>query len=182
MAGEPCCDRPAPADPISEAGTAAVPAAAGEDGPPRKTSLVDHTILVGYGRVGSLVGKSLSGAALPFLVIEDSEKPLAELRAEGIEAISGNGAAADIFAAANAAAARRLVLAIPDAFEAGQIIQRARSANARIEIIARAHSDAEVEHLTGLGADTVIMGEREIARGIIDQVLASAAAPESARS
>ena len=41
----------------------------------------------------------------------------------------------------------------------------------RIDIIARAHSDAEVEHLTGLGANTVIMGEREIARGIVEEVL-----------
>ena len=56
-------------------------------------------------------------------------RPLAKLRSEGIETISGNGANADIFAAANAAAARRLILAIPNAFEAGQIIQRAESAN-----------------------------------------------------
>ena len=50
-----------------------------------------------------------------------------------------------------------------------------RAAGARrqpgIDIIARAHSDAEVEHLTGLGANTVIMGEREIARGIVEEVL-----------
>jgi CPA2 family monovalent cation:H+ antiporter-2 len=40
--------------------------------------------------------------------------------------------------------------------------------NPAIQIVARAHSDAEVEHLTRLGADTVIMGEREIARAIIE--------------
>ena len=40
-----------------------------------------------------------------------------------------------------------------------------------IRIIARAHSDAEVEHLGGLGADTIIMGEREIARGIVEEVV-----------
>jgi len=42
---------------------------------------------------------------------------------------------------------------------------------ADIDIVARAHSDAEVEHLQGLGATTVIMGEREIARGIVEAVL-----------
>ena len=47
---------------------------------------------------------------------------------------------------------------------------RARAANPEIDIIARAHSDAEVEHLSGLGANTVIMGEREIARGIVEEV------------
>ncbi|TIN32738.1 MAG: hypothetical protein E5Y32_32935, partial [Mesorhizobium sp.] len=45
---------------------------------------------------------------------------------------------------------------------------------------ARAHSDAEVEHLKGLGADTVIMGEREIARGIVEEVLAASKAPSAA--
>ena len=49
---------------------------------------------------------------------------------------------------------------------------RARAANPVIDVIARAHSDAEVEHLKGLGADTVIMGEREIARGIVEVVTA----------
>ena len=39
-----------------------------------------------------------------------------------------------------------------------------------ILIVARAHSDAEVEHLQGLGADVVIMGEREIARGMIEEL------------
>ena len=142
-------------------------------GLPAKTSLRDHTILVGYGRVGSLVGKALEQADLPFLVIEDADKPLAVLRSEGIETISGNGANADVFAAANVAAARRLIVAIPNAFEAGQVIQRAKAANPAVAVIARAHSDAEVEHLTGLGADTVIMGEREIARGIIEIVVSA---------
>ena len=32
------------------------------------------------------------------------------------------------------------------------------------------HSDAEVDHLKGLGADVVIMGEREIARGMIEEL------------
>ena len=88
-------------------------------GMPAKTSLSGHTILVGYGRVGSLVGKALKQAGLPFLVIEDADMPLAMLRSEGIETISGNGANADVFAAANVAAARRLIVAIPNAFEAG---------------------------------------------------------------
>ena len=144
-------------------------------GMPATTSLSGHTILVGYGRVGSLVGKALKQAGLPFLVIEDADMPLAMLRLEGIETISGNGANADVFAAANVAAARRLIVAIPNAFEAGQVIQRAKAANPDVTIIARAHSDAEVEHLTGLGADTVIMGEREIARGIIEKVVAEQA-------
>jgi hypothetical protein len=41
--------------------------------------------------------------------------------ASGIEAIHGNGAAPEVIAAANLGGARLLLVAIPDAFEAGQI-------------------------------------------------------------
>ncbi|BCM21728.1 YbaL family putative K(+) efflux transporter [Mesorhizobium sp. J8] len=161
-----------PIGPATEPGqVASVQAApAKEDGPPPRTALAGHSILIGYGRVGSLVGAALKEAALPFLVIEDADKTLAKLRDDGVETVAGNAANADVFAAANPEGAKRLILAIPNAFEAGQVVLRARAANPAINVIARAHSDAEVEHLKGLGADTVIMGEREIARGIVEVV------------
>ncbi|RUU28153.1 MAG: Kef family K(+) transporter [Mesorhizobium sp.] len=165
-------DEAKPIGPATEPGQlASVAAPVKEDGPPPRTALTGHSILVGYGRVGSLVGASLKEAALPFLVIEDADKTLAKLRDDGIETVSGNAANSEVFAAANPEGAKRLILAIPNAFEAGQIVLRARAANPKINVIARAHSDAEVEHLKGLGADTVIMGEREIARGIVEVVL-----------
>lgn len=161
-----------PVGPATQPGqVASVAAAAKENGPPPRTTLSGHTILIGYGRVGSLVGAALKQASLPFLVIEDADKTLARLRDDGVEIVSGNAASAGVFAAANPQGAKRLILAIPNAFEAGQIVLRARAANPGINVIARAHSDAEVEHLKGLGADTVIMGEREIARGIVQEVL-----------
>jgi CPA2 family monovalent cation:H+ antiporter-2 len=160
-----------PVGPATQPGqVASVTAMAKEDGPPH-TALSGHTILIGYGRVGSLVGAALREASLPFLVIEDADKTLARLREDGVEIVSGNAANAGVFAAANPRGAKRLILAIPNAFEAGQIVLRARAANPGLNVIARAHSDAEVEHLKGLGADTVIMGEREIARGIVEEVL-----------
>ncbi|WP_063695339.1 YbaL family putative K(+) efflux transporter [Bradyrhizobium embrapense] len=134
------------------------------------TDLRDHTILVGYGRVGSLVGDALHRRNAPFLAIEASDDTVAKLRQRGIEALMGNAARASVLRATNPAAARSLVIAIPEAFEAGQIVEQARAANAEIRIIARAHSDAEVDHLKGLGADIVIMGEREIARGMIEEL------------
>lgn len=136
------------------------------------TEKTGHTILVGYGRVGTLVGEALLGTGLPYLVIEDSEKTVFALRDKGIETIAGNAAKADLLRSANLAEAQRVIIAIPNAFEAGQIVQQAKAANPIVEVIARAHSDAEVQYLTDLGANSVIMGEREIARAIIERVIA----------
>ncbi|MBR0893427.1 Kef family K(+) transporter [Bradyrhizobium tropiciagri] len=134
------------------------------------TDLQDHTILVGYGRVGSIVGDALHQRNAPFLAVEASDDMVAKLKQRGIEALMGNAVRASVLRATNPAGARSLVVAIPEAFEAGQIVEQARAANPAIQIIARAHSDAEVDHLKGLGADIVIMGEREIARGMIEEL------------
>ncbi|MET4207989.1 YbaL family putative K(+) efflux transporter [Bradyrhizobium sp. LA2.1] len=145
-------------------------AAAAVPEPIRTTDLTDHTIVIGYGRVGALVGDALKQRQLPFLVAEVGESALAKLKQGGIETIMGNAAQPEILGATNPSRARHLVIAIPEAFEAGQIVQQARAANPDIRIIARAHADAEVDHLKGLGADVVIMGEREIARGMIEEL------------
>ena len=134
------------------------------------THLTGHTILVGYGRVGNLIGNDLKQKKLPFLVIEASDSTASKLTENGIEALVGNAAKPEILKAAGLPKSQNVVVAIPEAFEAGQIVQQARAANANIRIIARAHSDAEVKHLQVLGADTVIMGEREIARGMIEEL------------
>ncbi len=149
---------------------------------PRQTQLTDHVVLVGYGRVGGLVGESLKASSQPFLVIEDADLIVARLQAEGIETIVGNAAGADILKAANLGQARQLLVAIPNAFEAGQVVQQARAANPELQIVARAHSDAEVDHLTSLGANIVIMGEREIALAMIEEWKRRNAAPPDTSS
>ena len=63
----------------------------------------------------------------------------------------------DVLAAANLGAARMLFVAIPEAFEAGQIVQQARRANPDLPIVARAHFDAEVDHLLSHGASLVTL-------------------------
>jgi len=105
-----------------------------------KTSLKGHIVLVGFGRVGSRVGDELEREKLPFLVIEDRAELVETLRTRGIETIRGNAAAPEVIAAANPAEARSLLIAIPDGYEAGQIVEQGRAANPAIEIIARAHS------------------------------------------
>src|SRR5260221_540269 len=134
------------------------------------TSLSGHAVLVGYGRVGRLGREMLQAQGQPLLVIEERQEVVDRLRARGIEAISGNAGQPGLLEAANIAAARWLISAIPNPFENGNLVEHGRVANPGLEIIARAHSDAEVDYLKQYGADFIIVGEREIARGMAEHI------------
>ena len=134
------------------------------------TRLRNHVVLVGHGRVGSVISAALREDKIPYLVIETDEDAAADLRQQSIETITGNSADPEVIRAANLAAARCLLVAIPEAFEGGQTVLQARRANPLLRIIARAHSDEEVDYLKKNGASIVIMGELEIARAMIEDV------------
>jgi CPA2 family monovalent cation:H+ antiporter-2 len=134
------------------------------------TSLTDHVVLVGHGRVGSFISAELIGTHAPLFVIEDNTDTVQDLNRQGIEAISGNAADPELLPAANLKAARFLIVAIPDAFEGGQVVQQARTINPTLPIIARAHSEEEIEHLIKHGANFVVMGEHEIAKAMLETV------------
>jgi CPA2 family monovalent cation:H+ antiporter-2 len=136
----------------------------------RPATLTNHVVLVGHGRVGSAISDVLAEKKVPFFVIEENDDAVAALKERGMHALSGNAADPEVIKAANLGAARCLFVAIPDAFEGGQVVQQARDINPALTIIARAHSDAEIEHLKKHGATLVIMGEHEIAKAMVSQL------------
>jgi CPA2 family monovalent cation:H+ antiporter-2 len=128
----------------------------------------NHTVLVGYGRVGKIVGNALIEKSEPLVIIDDRDDAVAKLRARGIDAVAANAVTG--LASANIKAARTLIVAIPDCFEAGQIVEQARKANPTLTIIAGALSDAEELYLKDYGATTVVQGSRETADAILTEL------------
>jgi CPA2 family monovalent cation:H+ antiporter-2 len=131
-----------------------------------------HTVLVGHGRVGKLVSGSLIEAGDRLVIVETQPDKIDLPAADGLRIETGNAAQAEVLKRAAIMDARLLIVAVPEAFEAGQIVQQARALNPKLRIIARANQDAGVDHLVRLGADLAIMCEREIARRMVDQALA----------
>ncbi|MCI4185964.1 Kef family K(+) transporter [Dickeya dianthicola] len=129
--------------------------------------LCNHALLVGYGRVGSLIGARLYQAGVPMVVIETARARVDALREQGIRTVLGNATRPDIMDIARLDCASWLLLTIPNGYEAGEIVAAARARRPDLKIIARAHYDDEVAYITEHGADHVIMGEREIAETMI---------------
>lgn len=136
--------------------------------PQLPTGKSGHVVLVGYGRVGSVIAASLRVEGEDPVVIDEQAANTARAREQGLEAFTGNAVDDELLALCNVAAARLLFIAIPDGFEAGQIAEKAKTRAPDIKVIARAHSEPEAEHLAKYGADHVVMGEREIALGMVE--------------
>jgi CPA2 family monovalent cation:H+ antiporter-2 len=158
-------------DTASSAAEAAAEPAEPAREPIPATTLNNHVVLVGHGRVGSVVSAGVRQAGIPMLLIEENQDVAAKLKEQGFETITGNAASTEVADAANLANARCLLVAIPDGFEGGQVVAHARTLNPSLFIVARSHSDEETEHLKKHGASAVIMGEYEIAKAMLANIL-----------
>ena len=131
----------------------------------RPTLLEDHVVVVGFGRVGRRIGNALLHRGANLFVVDENDAVVNELKATGTEAIAANGVTS--LAAANLDKARCLLVAIPENFEAGQIVEQARAISPGLLIFARGHSEAEKVHLESCGASAVVLGEEEIADAML---------------
>ncbi|MGP6488260.1 YbaL family putative K(+) efflux transporter [Duffyella gerundensis] len=129
--------------------------------------ICNHAVIVGYGRVGSLLGISLIESEVPMVVVENSRPRIEALREQGISAVLGNAARAETMQLARLDCARWLIITIPNGYESGEVVTAARAKYPELTIIARAHYDDEVSYIFDRGANQVIMGEREIAGSML---------------
>jgi monovalent cation:H+ antiporter-2, CPA2 family len=141
--------------------------------PERSTGLQNHAILVGYGRVGRIIGEALKAHHLPFVVVEDNRRRVEVLRGYDIPAVYGDATAAGVLDAANVDRARLLVVAAPRGFRTQRIIEIARQANPQIKTAIRTHSAGDLANFERQGVDIAIMGERELALGLLGYTVQS---------
>ncbi|HUD95611.1 YbaL family putative K(+) efflux transporter [Sphingobium sp.] len=124
---------------------------------------IGHVILVGYGRVGKLIARRLAERHVHFVIVEGDPERVEEAEDAGLSVVKGNALEDKHLLAAGICEARHLLIAVPEGYEGGAIHEHAQHLNANLQVIARAHSDAEVAHLERLGVPHVVMGERELA-------------------
>jgi len=131
-----------------------------------------HVLLVGYGQVGTKLAEVLQRAEIPFFVIDTDGDRVINARAAGYAAIRGNAADDDVLAEAMPLDASLAVLTIPDALEAGKVVQRLKTGAHPVPVLARAHSEAAVKHLLQRGADAALLAEHALAHSLGEMISA----------
>lgn len=126
-----------------------------------------HVVLVGYGRVGRLLGASFLARRQDVVVIEADGERATAAEASGLKTVRGNALDARTLNAAGITSADSLLIAVPEGFEGGAIGEKALALAPAIQVIVRAHSDDEVNYLTSLNIREIVVGERELAQRML---------------
>ncbi|WP_045235209.1 YbaL family putative K(+) efflux transporter [Deinococcus pimensis] len=134
-------------------------------------ALEGHAVLVGYGRVGRVIGEALRAHNVPLVVVEQDDDLVSALREQRVPAVYGDGARAHVLRRAHPESARLVVVATPDPVQAQLIVEHARHANPDVRIVARTHDDHTRAELERLGADLALFGELELARSMTGHAL-----------
>lgn len=138
------------------------------------TALTGHVLIVGYGRVGRRIGDALRAKGIPIVVAEQNREIVSQLRAEGINAVSGDASADPaVLIQAHVARAQALVIATPDGAAAQAMLDVAQKLRPGILCIVRTHSDDDATLIRSVIKEgAVLMGEEELATGMTRAVLA----------
>jgi CPA2 family monovalent cation:H+ antiporter-2 len=135
------------------------------------SSVTNHVVLVGYGRVGQRIGESLTEQGLSLVVAEQNRELVERLRSRGVHAVAGDAADPSVLIQAHIVRADMLVIAIPDALRARSMVETARMLNPKIEIIIRTHTEEESELLEKEGLGIAFLGEHELAFSMTRYIL-----------
>jgi voltage-gated potassium channel len=137
----------------------------------RIADLRDHVIICGFGRIGTMLGRELAAARMPFVVVEKSEANCAAAHDAGFLCLQGDAAEEDSLRRAGIEKARALATVLPDDAANVFITLSARSLNRKLTIIARGEMPPTERKLLYAGADRVVMpahiGAERIAQVIL---------------
>lgn len=138
----------------------------------------EHVIIVGYGLAGQYVAKALKRVDIPYIILELNAETVNREKKRGERIVYGDATRDAILEYAGITKARTIVISIPDMEAIKAIICTARRINPRINIITRSRFISETEELYRLGADEVIVDEREAALQIFRRILANEQVPQ----
>ena len=130
-----------------------------------------HAVILGYGRVGRAVARVLESRGFAFVAVDSDYAVAREGRASGTRVLFGEAGSPPVLDRCRIGACHAVIVAIPDALATRQAVAYARSRNPRVEIVARAHSEAEEVELRRLGVSRVVVAEREVGNELVRHAL-----------
>jgi CPA2 family monovalent cation:H+ antiporter-2 len=115
-----------------------------------------RVIIVGYGRVGQIVGALMRAHKIDFLCIDDDAGIAAQAHGRGEPVYWGDATKRDLLDACGLAQARAVVVTMHTPSAVESVVRQAREARADLTIVARARDAAHARALYKLGATDAV--------------------------
>ena len=120
------------------------------------TSIKDHFIVCGYGRIGSIVASQLRQQKVPFVVIERDPARLQAAMMDGLLAVQADASHEDVLKRVGIDTARGLIAAVGTDAENVYTVLSARVLRPDLFIIGRAEGEDATRKLLRAGANRVV--------------------------
>lgn len=128
-------------------------------------------VLVGYGRVGRRIERTLAKQDMPYVIIDQDHKLIEQLRKRDIKAVVGDATDPDVLIQAHIANAGMLVIATSDTFNIRKMIDIAHQLNPKIEAVIRAKTEEDALLLKQELPGKYFFNESEMAQGMSRYIL-----------
>ncbi len=134
---------------------------------PEVCTLVDHTMIIGFGPGGRRVANFLSERKTPLAIVEKNERNITEDDYSYAEIFIGDGKDEEVLKRAAVEAAKQVIITVPEATVAEDLTIKIRKLNHNTRIVVRTKYEEEARHLLKLGADHVVPEEISVADTIM---------------
>lgn len=141
---------------------------------PKETSrrmLMGQTILVGSGSVTRSVARRLATDDVPFVCISEDKSFAEELREQKHAVISGDAADPMVLVQGHIVTAAQLMVIDIDPVKTLKVVEMAKQLNPELNIMARAGSRDEVEHLKQEGIANVYLDSESVSEVLTGNIL-----------
>jgi CPA2 family monovalent cation:H+ antiporter-2 len=139
--------------------------------------LRDHVVIAGYGRVGSFVARLLARLDQPFVVVDPNPGRADEARDAGYPVVYGDAAAEPVLEATGVRRAQLVIVTVPDPVGARLVVERVRSINPNVHVVARTTTVEQLEELGRLGVYEAVHPESEAGLELGRQALSHLGVP-----
>lgn len=130
-----------------------------------------HAVIIGYGRVGQYTAHMLQQRAIPYVVIEQDQYRIDELKQLQVPVIYGDAASAEVLQAAGVAQARLVLIAVGSAYDVETIARLTRQQAPQVPIVARAAHIKQIPVLQELHITEIVQPEFEAGLEMMRQTL-----------
>lgn len=134
-------------------------------------------LIVGFGRVGRLVGELLAEHDQKFVALDADPASVRSGRAEGHEVYYGDAARPDMLSACGLESARALIVTMDSPTKVDEVVKTARALRPDLILIARARDDHHAARLYALGVTDAVPETTEASLQLAENTLVDLGVP-----